>query len=105
MPIIHLIQQGQPVADFSANGAIITVAGVEIDCNAHQNDNATTIEIRQGKNGAQIGGTGAYIAAIEIPAKSYIEELAEDEDGNQVSNFVAQALDHNAITIHLWPTV
>lgn len=104
MPIINLIQQGQPVADFSTNGALVTIAGLEINCAEHQDDSATTIEIRQSANGAQIGGTGAYIAVIEIPAKSYIEDLAEDEEGNQVSNLVAEPLDHNAITIQLWPT-
>jgi hypothetical protein len=46
MPQINLIQSGQPVADFSVSGSLITVAGVTVDCGSRQLDVASVIEIR-----------------------------------------------------------
>jgi hypothetical protein len=50
MPQIILQSPGQPVADFSVSGALITVAGVTVDCAAEEADTAKTVEIRI-KNG------------------------------------------------------
>lgn len=82
MPQIILKQSGQNSADFSTNGAVITVAGVVVNCEAREEDVTQTIEIRQHEGVAQEGGEGAFLAQIEIPARRYVDEegpLGEDE--------------------------
>jgi len=106
MARIELKQPGQAVADFSVNGHLITIAGVLVDCQALQQDGERIIEVRQSANGAHIGGDGAYLAHITIPAKVYVEAPADDgEDGEEGggAEHVAQELDLNAITVTLWP--
>jgi len=99
MAQILLKQPGQPVADLTIAGSIITVAGVKIDCAERQQDSAVNVEVRHSGNGALEGGSGAYMAHIAIPARRYAP--AETEDGAAV----AIPLDPNAIEITLWPTV
>ena len=105
MPQIILKQPGQPVADFSVNGAVVTVAGVAIDCAAREQDTAQTLEIRAQGGEAHEGGDGAYLAQIEIPARRYEEAAGEidPETGEAESINVAVALDPARIVITLWP--
>ncbi|MDR1709651.1 MAG: hypothetical protein LBS70_08035 [Candidatus Accumulibacter sp.] len=105
MPQIILQQPGQAVAEFSVSGAVITVAGVEIDCAARETDAAQTIEIRKGKNGrVREGGTGAFLAQIEIPARRYVDEPGEpDEDGQPTIVSSAVPFDANRVAVTLWP--
>jgi len=112
MARIALKQPGQAVADFSVNGHLITIAGVLVDCQALQQDSKQVVEVRLSAQGAHIGGDGAYLAHITIPAKVYEEIPVDDaEDGVENeggigptgSTLVAQALDANAITVTLWP--
>lgn len=100
MARIELKQPGQAVADFSVNGHHIIIAGVLVDCQSLQNDSAQIIEVRLSERGAHIGGEGAYLAHIEIPAKAYAEAVVGEGD---VVERVAQDLDANAITVTLWP--
>lgn len=100
MAQILLKQPGQPVADFSIAGAVITVAGISIDCAERQNDGTVNVEVRSNANGAGEGGSGAYLAQIAIPARRYT--LVKTAVGEQP---VAVPLDQNAIEITLWPTV
>lgn len=102
---IHLKTPGQPVADFSIAGALVTVAGVAIDCAARQQDVATVVEIRAGAAGAAEGGDGAYLAQIRIPARRYDEHEIDDEHGNLTVLRDALPLDPNAVEVTLWPTV
>lgn len=107
MPQIKLKQPQQPVAEFSVSGSNVVVAGVEIDCAARQNDSTTLIEVRSNNGVAEEGGSGAYLAHIEIPPKTYREE--EDDgapsDGEEAGTVkVAEPLDPDAIVITLWPT-
>lgn len=99
MSQIHLKAAGQPVADFAVSGAIVTVAGVAIDCAERQQDIAVTIEIRANQGGPSEGGDGAYLAQIAIPARRYDD--IETDDGVQHE---PQPLDPNAVEITLWPT-
>lgn len=62
MPQINLIQSGQPVADFSVSGSLITVAGVTVDCGSRQLDVASVIEIRSFGGVAQEGGMRGLIS-------------------------------------------
>ena len=100
MAQILLKQPGQPVADFSIIGTIITVAGVSIDCVERQNDGTVNVEIRHNAGGAGEGGNGAYLAQITIPARRY--SMVEGDGEEQQ---IAVPLDPNAIEITLWPTV
>ncbi len=105
MPQIVLKQPGQPVADFSVSGCIVTVAGVTIDCAARQLDTAVTVELRANETGPSEGGNGAYLAQIDIPARRYIDVDGVDPEGEPTVLREAIPLDPNAITITLWPAV
>lgn len=107
MPQIKLKQAQQPVAEFSVSGSTVIVAGVHVDCAARQGDSTTLIEVRSNKGVAEEGGSGAYLAHIEIPPKTYREEegdaaSADSEDASTVK--VADPLDPDAVVITLWPT-
>ena len=105
MPQIILKQPGQLSADFSVNGAVITVAGVVVNCEAREEDVTQTIEIRQHEGVAQEGGEGAFLAQIEIPARRYVDEvgpLGEDEQPTIVRSPVP--FDPNRVALTLWPT-
>ena len=104
MPQINLKQPGQPVADFSVSGGNVTVAGVTIDCEARQLDTAVTVEIRANKTGPGEGGSGAYLAQIDIPARRYTDVEGNDKDGKPEITQAPVPLDPNAISITLWPT-
>jgi len=107
MARITLIDPGQTVADFSVNGAVITVAGITTDCAERQQDAAVIVEIRE-RNGTVFeshGGNegGAFVAHINIPAKVY-EQTTVDGDGDEDAQTpAAQPLDPNAISVTLWP--
>lgn len=100
MARIELKQPGQAVADFSVNGHLITVAGVQVDCRDLQKDSEQIIEVRQSEHGAQMNGDGAYLAHIAIPAKVFVE--VEGKEGSEFE-LVAQDLDPDAVTVTLWP--
>lgn len=107
MARIELKQPGQPVADFAVNGAQITIAGVLVDCAALQQDTTEIVEVRQSAAGAHISGDGAYLAQIEIPARTYATTSAPQEgDPEAQSQVITQPhpLDANAILVTLWPT-
>ncbi|MCY1416331.1 hypothetical protein D3C76_513550 [compost metagenome] len=104
MAQIKLLQPGQPVADFAVNGTKITIAGVIVDAAELQSDSRELVEIRSNGNGAQVGGTGAYLAHIEIPPAQYAE-AALGENGEQLAAPERLPLDPNVIVVTLWPTV
>ncbi len=106
MPQITLKQPGQPVADFSVSGAVVTVAGVAIDCAARQGSSSVNIAICGTVANATEGGNGAYLAQIDIPPKRYITVAGpNDAQGNPTSVQEAVPLDPNAVQVTLWPTV
>lgn len=105
MPQIILKQPGQPVADFSAYGSHVTVAGVVIDCAARQLDSAVCVEIRANATGAAEGGSGAYLAQIDIPARRYTDEPSVNEAGEPAAEPQPRPLDPNAVAVTLWPAV
>lgn len=106
MPQIILKQPGgQPVADFAVTGNVVTVAGVVVDCAERHADISVSVEIRNNKAGPSEGGSGAYLAQIEIPARRYNEVAGEnDKDGKPTTIKEPVALDPNAVAITLWPT-
>ena len=108
MPQINLKQPGQPVADFSVSGTIVTVSGVTINCAGRQTDIAVTVQVRTNHaspgEGAMEGGSGAYLAQIEIPARRYTDIDGKDKDGKPEITQSPVPLDPNAISITLWPT-
>lgn len=105
MARIELKQPGQPVADFAVDGAQITIAGVLVDCKALQQDTTEIVEVRQSSAGVHIGGDGAYLAQIEIPARTYANAPAASGGGDDQAQpeSLAQPLDANAILVTLWP--
>lgn len=104
MPQIILKQPGQPVADFSFSGVIVTVAGISVDCASRQTDTSTTVEIRANKSGPGEGGKGAYLAQIDIPARRYIDVAGLDANNQPTVLQEPVALDPNAVSVTLWPT-
>lgn len=94
MAQIKLIHPGQPVADFSVTGNQITVAGMVIDAEQMQGDATEVVEIRDSGVGAQIGGSGAFLAHIEIPPMQHIEHEESRE---------RLPLDPNTVVVTLWP--
>lgn len=106
MAQIFLKQQGQPTPDFSASGHLIVVEGLSVDCDELQKDTPQVIEVRSSPSGAMIGGNGAYLAQILIPARKYEEVESVSEDGEEVEKErVALPIDHNAIEVTLWPSI
>lgn len=103
MPQINLKHPAQPVADFSVNGAVVTIAGVTIDCAARESDEAQIIEIRAENGQAHEGGGGAILAQIEIPARRYVDAEATDADGNPTTIATPLPFDSNRVVITLWP--
>jgi len=101
---INLKQPGQPVADFAVSGAIVTVAGVAIDCAARQQDTAAVIEIRDNAGAPGEGGSGAYLAQIEIPARRFETSAIPDDGIGDEAPAEPLPLDPNAVVVTLWPT-
>lgn len=104
MAQIHLMQPGQPVADFSVAGSVVTVAGVIVDAAELQGDSSVVVEIRHSGASAQIGGDGAYLAHIAIPPVQYSESLSDEETGEEIVQAERLPIDPNTIVITLWPT-
>lgn len=94
MAQIQLIHPGQPVADFSLTGNQITVAGLTIDAEQMQRDSTVVVEVRDNGAGAQLGGSGAFLAHVEIPPMQFIEQEEERE---------RLPLDPNTVVVTLWP--
>ncbi len=105
MPQIILKQPGQPVSDFSVSGSHVTVAGITVDCSQRQADASVCVEIRSNRGGPSEGGDGAYLAQIDIPARSYTEIEQAGEDGKPTMVREPVAFDSNAVVITLWPTI
>lgn len=102
---IHLKQAGQRVSDFAVLGAQVTVSGVTVDCAEHQQDIGVLLEIRANNSGPGLGGDGAYLAQIEIPARRYHTLESNGEEGGQGEGKEALPLDPAAVIVTLWPTV
>ena len=101
----QIVLKGSTVADFSVSGAIVTVAGRQVDCIERQSDVEEIIEIRGSVKGPVEGGKGAYLAVIRIPARRYHAEAGPDDtQGNSTVIQVAEPLDAHSIEITLWPT-
>lgn len=99
MPQIILMQPGLPVASFSVDENLISIAGVAIDAATRQQDVAVYIEVRGTVSEAMEGGDGPYLAQVHIPARRYDEALNEEEE----TVLVPTPLDSNAVEITLWP--
>ncbi len=96
MARVRLLNQTQPVADFSVSGALITVRGLTVDCAPYYAANTRRVDVRSDDTGnAVIGGTGPFLAIIEIPGQRF----SEGENGP-----VLAPLDPAAITVVLWPS-
>ncbi|TXF11944.1 hypothetical protein [Pelomicrobium methylotrophicum] len=106
MPMITLQSPGQRVAAFAIDGSTITIEGLVIDCAAHQQDEAVTLEVRRGSDGKPIiGGDGSYIAIVRIPARRYDEQTGGTDPmtGEPTAVRVPQPLDPDAVELILWP--
>lgn len=113
MPRIVLLQPGQPVANFSINGSVISVGGYSVDAAERQADTATRVEIRLINGTAAEGDAGAYLALIDIPAREYVELPAATpaDETSELPGSIGQAttrqavpLDPRAVVVTLWPT-
>lgn len=103
---IKLMTPALPVSDFSINGATVIVGGVTIDAFARQQDTATSIEIRNNGGTIAEGGSGAYVAQIDIPARRYTSvQVPAQGSAPPATTQQALALDPSAVVVTLWPTV
>jgi hypothetical protein len=103
---VNMKQPGLNVADFSIADAVITVAGVVVNTAEREGEEAKTIEIRTQDGSAHEGGTGAFLAQIEIPARRYVETEGEEdpETGEPRIVLTPVAFDPNRVALTLWPT-
>lgn len=111
---VKTVGQG-PHPDFSINGPLISVAGIEIDAEARQDEGQTVIDVRQSGGNVSEGGDGYQLATIVIPPRAY--ELIETEGtategtategGLEGDNTERRALplDTRRVTVTVWPAV
>lgn len=95
-----------PKAEYSLDGAVLTVQGVYIDLAARQRDVRTVIDISL-CNDLTTAAEGAgpwYIATVVIPPREY--ELVEtgeiDEKGSPAMQQVVRPLDLSKVELRLW---
>lgn len=100
MAQIKLINPGQPVADFSIAGNQITVAGLLVDAEQEQGDATVVVEVRDNGTSPQIGGSGAFLAHIEIPPMQFVEHYDEETEESERERL---PLDPNTVVVTLWP--
>ena len=75
--------------EYTIDGAVITVGGLDIDAAAEQKDERVIVDVF--KNGSITRSPGGYrIMAIEIPPITYTDDVADP-------------LDVNNVVITLWP--
>lgn len=106
---VKTVGQG-PHPDFSISGHLISVAGIEIDAAARQDEGQTVIDIRQSGGTVSEGGDGYQLATIVIPPRAY--ELIEtegtatdgEEDGGNTERR-AVPLDTRRVTVTVWPAM
>ncbi len=106
MARINLMRPGAPTAPFSVNGAVVSVAGVDIDCAAEQQDSDVIIEVRDNGGKVEIGGSGSYLAIIRVPARKYENRdvgVVDPVTGEAVMERAALPLDRNEVVVTLWP--
>lgn len=101
---IELKQQSQPVIDFSIYGSVFQIGDLVIDTALRQEDAPVTIELLNDGGVISEGGPGAYVAQIQIPARTYSENESVDENGNIVTDRVALPIDTNGVKVTLWPS-
>lgn len=108
-----IIARGGPRPDFAISAAVVTVAGVAIDCAARQGDSQQVIDIRRQEGVAQEGvaqegGSGYQLASVRIPPRHYVEVESEssrdgsDEPGTERE---AQPLDPRQVEVTIWPAI
>lgn len=106
MARIKLMTPGASTAEFSVAGTMVTVAGVSVDCVAHQQDSVVVVEVRDNNGAAAIGGNGFYLAIIRIPARKYVDEPTGETDpvsGEAGMAATALPLEAREIEVTLWP--
>lgn len=103
-----IIAGSGPRPDFAISAAVVTVAGVAIDCAARQGDSQQVIDIRRQEGVAQEGGSGYQLASVRIPPRHYVEVESEsshsaiDEPGTERE---AQPLDPRQVEVTIWPAI
>lgn len=92
-------------ATWSLTGTALTIAGIEIDLDARQEDVQRVISIYDGPHGPTEGLADAYIAVITIPPRAYADDTVEEEiDGEFIAMTVpvARTCDPATVTLALW---
>lgn len=86
-------------ADYQLADGVLTIADKSIDLRQEQQDSQVIIDIKDGE---------AFVANIEIPPKKYreveIKGRGISEEGMS-TEYVAEELDIEAVTLILWPVV
>ncbi len=102
MRVIHL-NEG-PKAEFSLNGTVLTVQGVQIDLAARQRDTQVVIDVSLGRDlQTAADGVGAwYLATIVIPPRTYKLVDTTGPDGQPAQELQALPLDLDQVELRLW---
>lgn len=93
-----------PHPDISKAGSVVSVNGVEIDCEARQGDSAQIIDLRCKDGQTTEGGDGHQVASIHIPPRQYrVVYTGEVEDEDQpVMEREAVPFDPRAVLVTIW---
>jgi hypothetical protein len=107
-------------SDFSLEGTILTIGGIEIDLQAEEGDQEVIITLGScaGMVHRNLSPTCTYVADIIIPPRRYTtvpvegsDEEEEDDGGEGApggapkTKTLALAIDTEVVTLRLWPVV
>lgn len=93
-----------PHPDITKAGSIVSVNGVEIDCEARQGDSAQIIDLRSNNGVTVEGGDGHQVASIHIPPRQYheLDSGEVDEDERPILVREAVPFDPRTVLVTLW---
>jgi hypothetical protein len=95
-----------PVAGYSLEGSVLTVAGQIIDLAGRQTDVVATVDLTVDLNGVVADGlSGSYVASLVIPPRQYhfVDSGELDLDNQPVMSRQVLPLDVTAVQLFLWP--
>jgi len=103
--IVASLNEG-PKADYSVNGTVLTIQGVEIDLADRQRDVQNVVDVSLGSDLTSAAeGVGAwYVATIVIHPREYelVDSGQVDDQGNPIMIPQALPLDMSKVELRLW---
>ena len=103
--IIKHVASG-PVASYSLEGLVLTVAGQIVDLAECQTDVIATVDLTADRNGVVAEGlSGSYVASVVIPPRQYhfVDSGKLGLDDQPAMSRQALPLNVAAVQLFLWP--